>query len=109
MGKTYKKLGFWGGRSVSGYRRVARHHKEIRPKARIPDSWNDYHECPLRFLPYRISFALHKKGWDNEKIRQHLRWKFKLNDNELARMGFSWHWKCDCKQCTEYRRNRYGL
>jgi len=112
MARTYKntRKGFsWGYRKIKGYRRSKQNHKEIRPKARVPNPWDDIPYDALCSLPFKVAFALHKKGWDDERIRRHLQWKFNLRRSQAEEIvGDGYWWRCECEKCQEYRRNRYN-
>lgn len=99
MGKTYKRLGSWGDRHIHGHRRSEQHREDIRPGARIPNPWLGFPRCDICYIPYKVARALHLKGWDDEKIRRHLRWKFDLRNDEVNNIGIGYWWNCKCDRC----------
>jgi len=104
MGKTYKKHPWKHIRFPKGKKRAvingARH------RAVPPDSYDDIIHDKSGYDAGNVGFALHKKGWDDDKIVRHIRKKFGYTD-EMARRsifyndrleGNEWY-GCDCKEC----------
>jgi len=97
MSRTYK--------SFAGHLRSPRGHRraklaKVRRGALPPNPWDDVPPCPSTQIPYKVAFALHKKGWEYEKVIKHLKYKYKLKDWE-ARIIANKHywWKCKCEEC----------
>lgn len=109
MSRTYKKnTGYRYCRYFKGYRRSRQHHKEIRPGARVPNPWIDKPFDDICHIPYKVAKELHKRGWENERIIKHLKWKFKLSNYLVRRIDVGYWQDCQCKHCAAYRRNGYS-
>jgi len=102
MARSYKKCFNRWYRNPRGRKRAmvqgARH------KAIPPDAWDDIPPGHDTQHPYRVAFALHKKGWDKDRIVNHLvkkygyeRWR--VFDMGWYRYGF---WRCDCDECRRW-------
>jgi len=104
MGKTYKKRPWEYIRFPKGKKRAvingARH------RAVPPDSYDDLPHDKSGYDAYKVGFALHKKGWDDDKIICHIRKKFGYSEAMARRSinyeghleGYYWY-GCDCKEC----------
>jgi len=76
-----------------------------RNKAIPPNPWEDIRPDSQCYLPFKIAFALHKKGWSRDDIVNRLvdnhgydRWK--IMKSYWYSRGF---WLCDCEDCKNRR------
>lgn len=102
MSRTYKKKAAGYFRSLSGHKQAVIN--KARKRAIPPDSWEDIHYDRQCDLPYKVSLALHKKGWENDRIKKHLRKKFKIESyitDDYISYG-AWY-GCKCQSCMNRR------
>jgi hypothetical protein len=106
MSRTYKKYPHRYFRRPRGHRQALVN--GVRSKAVPPSSWDDINHDYQCWKPHDIALALHKKGWSNDRIVKHLRFKFKMTLKQAERcVDYSGAWyKCDCPSCTEEKARR---
>ena len=105
MARTFKRLPTRWYRRPKGFRQAKIH--GVRRKAIPPNDWEDICADNQCYLPYKIAFTLHKKGFSKEIVIKKLRRKFNLKEWEARRVvgkGTYW-WKCDCNICKEAGRD----
>lgn len=100
MSRTYK-TSYGKYRPVRGHKQAKI--KGARQKAIPPSSWEDIPYDKQCDVPYKVALALHKKGWEKERIIKHIRQKFKMDLwlVEKYMPFFDYWWGCDCEQCKK--------
>lgn len=100
MSRTYKKS-YGTYRPIRGYKQARIN--GVREKAIPPHSWDDVPYDKQCDLPRKVALALHKKGWEQDRIINHIRKKFKMELwlAEKYMPYFDWWWDCDCEECRK--------
>ena len=77
-----------------------------RPKAVPPDAWEDVPPDAHCKHADKVASALHKKGWSDDDIVNHLVRRYGYERWRVLDMYWcnSRWWRCDCEQCVERRR-----
>jgi len=101
MSRTRKKYSPNPFRLVrGGHRRAVRN--GVRKRAIPPTSLDEPYKDRQCWLPKTIAFGLHRKGWDDDKIIRHIRWKFKMSQKdaeEIVPDKDYWWFGCVCEEC----------
>jgi len=118
MSRSYKTGYGCFRKTRGGYRNILRHKKcnreedpGVRNKAIPPDPWDDLPLDDHNRIPSKVALALHKKGWSDDKIANHIRRKFgmpqwKIELEILPGKDWAWWWGCKCDRCEDARNHR---